>query len=56
MGGEDGGYAVWVGVGEKVQAREEGPEAAPAAGEDAGPSGDGGVAEPEKDVNENVVG
>ena len=38
-----------------MELREESPDAAPAAGEDAGPSGDGGVAELEEDVDEEVV-
>ena len=38
-----------------MELREESPDAAPAAGEDAGPSGDGGVAEREEDVDEEVV-
>jgi hypothetical protein len=43
-------------VAEKAERREQPPEAAPATGEDAGPRGDGGVVELEKDLDKNVVG
>lgn len=56
MGGESAAYALWFGLTGKVELREEDPEAAPAAGEDAGPSGNGDVAELQKDVDKKVVG
>jgi hypothetical protein len=51
---ERGAYAVVLDVVE-AELREEGPEAAPAAGKDAGPSGLSGVADQDKDVYEQVV-
>lgn len=44
-------------VGPEVEAelREEGPQAAPAAGEEAGPDGGGGVVEAREDEDEEVV-
>jgi hypothetical protein len=47
--------AVGLGGDLEVELREEGPDAAPAAGEDAGSGGDGG-AEAEEDEDEDVIG
>lgn len=55
VGGEGGADAVAVGFGAEIELREEVPEVAPAAGEDAGPSSTAG-AYAEKDMDENVVG
>jgi hypothetical protein len=55
MGGEGEAYVMGVTVGEE-ELRQEGPEAAPAAGEDAGPRGAGGVEDLEKDMDKQVVG
>lgn len=56
MGGEGGGYKVGGGVSGEVDLREKGPEAAPAAGEETGSGGDGGIAELVKDVENQVIG
>lgn len=54
MRGEGGGYAVVLDA--EADLREERPEAAPAAGEHAGPGGGFSVAEAVEDVEEDVVG
>jgi len=56
MGLEGGTDAVGIDGREKRELREQPPEAAPATGEDAGPRGDGGVAELAEDVYEDVLG
>jgi hypothetical protein len=56
MGLEGGADAVGISGGVKPEQREQRPEAAPATGEHAGPRGDGGVAELQEDVDQNVVG
>lgn len=53
---EDGGDAGEVGDVREPQLREVGPEAAPAAGEDAGPRGLGGGGEAGEEEAEDVVG
>jgi hypothetical protein len=56
VGSEGGADAVRLDAGRKVELRKERPEAKPAAGEDACPTGGGGAAELDEDVDENVVG
>jgi hypothetical protein len=51
MGLEGGADAVWTGGRVEAELREQRPDGAPVAGEDAGPRGGGGVAELEKDVD-----
>lgn len=55
VGGEGGDYAVVLDAVGEGELREEGPEAAPPAGEDAGPGGGRGVAELDEDADEHVV-
>jgi hypothetical protein len=56
MGQEGGADAVGTGGGVEAELWEERPDGAPMPGEDVGPSGDDGVAELEKDVNNDVFG
>ncbi|TVU40464.1 hypothetical protein EJB05_13930, partial [Eragrostis curvula] len=55
VGGERGGDEVGRRGEAEAQLREEGPHAAPAAGQDAGPTAGGGGVEAEQDENKGVV-
>jgi hypothetical protein len=56
MGLEGGADALRTSGRVEAELREQRPEAAPVAGEDAGLGGGGGVAELDKDLDKNAVG